>query len=58
MEFFIRSELCKRFKTVAGDTPRASTSEYIEENGSLSKHANDFGLEMVNRGSSGPRIIM
>jgi hypothetical protein len=39
MKIFIPSELCKRVTTVAGDKLRASASEYVEENGSLSKYA-------------------
>jgi hypothetical protein len=39
MKIFIPSDLCKQLKTVAGDTSRASVSEYPEENGVLSKHA-------------------
>jgi hypothetical protein len=38
-KIFIPSELYKRLKTVAGDTPTASVGGYAEENGSLSKHA-------------------
>jgi hypothetical protein len=39
MKFFVPSELCKRLKTVAGDTSTASVSKYTEENGSISKYA-------------------
>jgi hypothetical protein len=39
VKIFIPSHFCKRLKTVAGDTPRASASEYAKENGSLYKHA-------------------
>jgi hypothetical protein len=49
MKIFIPSELCKRLKMVAGDTSRASASEYAGEKSSLSKHATTFGVEMINR---------
>jgi predicted DNA-binding protein len=39
MKIFIPNELCKRLKTLAGDTSRDSASEYAEKNVSLSKYA-------------------
>jgi hypothetical protein len=42
---FILSELCERFKAIAGDISRASASEYAEENGSPSMHARILASE-------------